>query len=180
MAGNTLPSRIESVTLFRNGAQLVRKANLTLKQGENTVVLGDLPAGFDVASIRVSLSGKSVINGVSYRDNHIQDFSASPEYASLQKQLKTLQEKAEMSNWSMIPGRRGRTDPGQKNWGWNYRRYCSPIDSHGWYTGFVCWKSSKIIGQQTKTGKKITKKLAKSRRKSMNGPNPMQIVIRVR
>ncbi len=95
MAGNTLPSRIESVTLFRNGAQLVRKANLTLKQGENTVVLGDLPAGFDVASIRVSLSGKSVINGVSYRDNHIQDFSASPEYASLQKQLKTLQEKAE-------------------------------------------------------------------------------------
>ena len=32
MAGNTLPSKIESVTLFRNGAQLVRKANLTLKQ----------------------------------------------------------------------------------------------------------------------------------------------------
>ncbi len=94
-AGNTLPSKIENVTLFRNGAQLVRKAGLTLKQGENTIVLGELPAGFDVSSIRVSISGKAMINGVSYRDNHIQDFSARPEYLNLQKQLELLQDKAE-------------------------------------------------------------------------------------
>ncbi|MBL0084252.1 MAG: DUF4140 domain-containing protein [Saprospiraceae bacterium] len=95
LAGNVVPSKIEAVTLYRNGAQIVRKTNVSLKQGENTIVLGNLPAGFDASTIRISFSGKVNITGVTYRDNHIQDFSANPEYVVIQKQLKQLQEKAE-------------------------------------------------------------------------------------
>lgn len=95
LAGNVVPSKIEAVTLYRNGAQIVRKTNVSLKQGENSLVLGNLPAGFDASTIRISFSGKVNITGVTYRDNHIQDFSVNPEYVVIQKQLKQLQEKVE-------------------------------------------------------------------------------------
>jgi uncharacterized protein (TIGR02231 family) len=94
----TYPSKIDQVTVFRAGAQVLRKANIKLTPGQNEIVITDLPAGFDESSIQVSTKDKATINAVSYRNNFGKDFSANPEYKALTDQKEILLRKKENEN----------------------------------------------------------------------------------
>jgi len=48
-----LKSKIDSVTVFPRGAEVVRIANTQLSQGAHTIILPDLPAEADLNSIRI-------------------------------------------------------------------------------------------------------------------------------
>lgn len=62
-------SRIDAVTVFPMGAEVVRVAKVQLEKGEHTVLFRDLPAGAVEGSIRVegSASGKLEIGSVDTR-----------------------------------------------------------------------------------------------------------------
>lgn len=83
-------SKIDQISVFRQGAQIKRKASIRLITGQNEITITDLPAGFDESSIQISLKDKSVINGVSYRNNFTKDFASNPEYKLLFTQKENL------------------------------------------------------------------------------------------
>ncbi|MEM0899043.1 MAG: mucoidy inhibitor MuiA family protein [Pseudomonadota bacterium] len=62
-------SRVDAVTVFPSGAQVTRVASADLEAGEHTVIVDDLPAFIDPASVRVrGLSdGEVAIGGVDIR-----------------------------------------------------------------------------------------------------------------
>ncbi|HKU99434.1 MAG TPA: mucoidy inhibitor MuiA family protein [Vineibacter sp.] len=52
-------SRVDTVTVYPDGASVTRRANVTLPAGASTVVLKGLPASIDPASIRVAGEGST-------------------------------------------------------------------------------------------------------------------------
>ena len=51
-------SKIDAVTVFTQGAQLFRTANLTLEKGEHLIVFKDLTTDLDPSTIRVGGTGQ--------------------------------------------------------------------------------------------------------------------------
>jgi len=52
-------SRVDTVTVYPDGASVTRRANVTLPAGASTVILKGLPAAIDPASIRVAGGGSA-------------------------------------------------------------------------------------------------------------------------
>jgi uncharacterized protein (TIGR02231 family) len=55
-------STIESVTIYLSGAQIERKADVSLVKGENEVVFVGLPASLDLGSIQVASPGVKLVS----------------------------------------------------------------------------------------------------------------------
>jgi len=55
--GTGLDAPITSVTVFRDGARVQRTGTVSVEPGLRTVVIGNLPAGVDPASVRVAARG---------------------------------------------------------------------------------------------------------------------------
>jgi N-terminal domain of unknown function (DUF4140) len=58
--GNGLDAPITAVTVFRDGARVQRSGTLNVEPGLRTVVIGDLPASVDPASVRVAARGRDL------------------------------------------------------------------------------------------------------------------------
>jgi uncharacterized protein (TIGR02231 family) len=58
--GTGLDAPITSVTVFRDGARVQRAGPVSLPPGPQTVVISDLPAGLDAASVRVAARGRDL------------------------------------------------------------------------------------------------------------------------
>lgn len=95
LAANALPSKVSKVVIFRNGAQVTRIAKVNLKLGENELVLGKLPAGFDESSIQLRTLNQAEITAVSYRNNFENQFEGNEEYKKLKNQIEVLQRSRE-------------------------------------------------------------------------------------
>ncbi|MFM2392729.1 MAG: hypothetical protein RLZZ546_711, partial [Bacteroidota bacterium] len=91
-------SKIDRISVFRQGAQIKRKALINLIAGQNEVIVTDLPAGFDEASIQISLKDKSIINGVSYQNNFTKNLNNNPEYKMMFTQKENLSSQLENEN----------------------------------------------------------------------------------
>ena len=99
-----IKSTIDKVTVFRNGAQITRVANINLKPGTNEIILADLPAGIIESSIVVKANPKHEIASVSFRNNYTKDLKSNPEYALLKNKydellLKKENEQIEYETW---------------------------------------------------------------------------------
>ncbi len=86
----TCKSVINSVTVFRQGAQINRSGTAKLKPGLNHVVITDLPEGFNSNSLSVKSQSRLEISAVQYRINYAQDFESSPAYHELKNKLETV------------------------------------------------------------------------------------------
>ncbi|WP_170181783.1 mucoidy inhibitor MuiA family protein [Phreatobacter stygius] len=64
-----LPSRVEAVTVFPDGASITRRFSVEVPAGEHVLVLGDLPPSADPGSLRVAGAGEGrlVIGSVDAR-----------------------------------------------------------------------------------------------------------------
>jgi len=58
--GTGLDAPITSVTVFRDGARVQRSGTVSVEPGLRTVVIGNLPAGVDPASVRVAARGTAL------------------------------------------------------------------------------------------------------------------------
>lgn len=88
-------SKIQSVIVFRNGAQLKRIANVNLKSGINEVVITNLPEGLIESSVNVKIDAKIEMTSVSFRRNFENNPEIKPEYIALKKKYDEIFAKKE-------------------------------------------------------------------------------------
>jgi uncharacterized protein (TIGR02231 family) len=80
---------ITDVTLFLSGAQITHKGDVTLKKGENTLVLSGLTAGMDVNSIQILGSKDYTILSVKHQMNYTSKVS-NTRVRAIQDSIKLL------------------------------------------------------------------------------------------
>jgi uncharacterized protein (TIGR02231 family) len=80
---------ITDVTLFLSGAQITHKGDVTLKKGENTLVLSGLTAGMDVNSIQILGSKDYTILSVKHQLNYTSKVS-NTRVRAIQDSIKLL------------------------------------------------------------------------------------------
>lgn len=85
-----ISSEVSEVTVFLDGAQVVRKKSIDLPQGESILKFVDLSPFVDAQSIQVKTGGKLMILGVNHQQNYIKKSEKSEEL----KRLETLQREA--------------------------------------------------------------------------------------
>jgi uncharacterized protein (TIGR02231 family) len=85
-------SKVVSVTVYSQGAQITRIANFNLDKGENKVVFSNLPPTLDESSIQVSCSDATIIS-VSNQKNMLDSLSQSAGYQKFQARKKELERK---------------------------------------------------------------------------------------
>ncbi len=72
IAETPIKSKIEQVAVFRGGAQIRRTGKVALKAGSNTIVLGNLPAGYDESSIQIKSNAKAEIIALSLLEKNFE------------------------------------------------------------------------------------------------------------
>jgi len=64
-------AHLQSVTVYRSGAEMVHTATATLKEGSNELVIDQLANAIDVNSIQVKVSDGITILGTEFGNNHL-------------------------------------------------------------------------------------------------------------
>jgi uncharacterized protein (TIGR02231 family) len=91
-AAETSPaSRVARVTVYRQGALVVREARVSLPPGSHRILLKELPAVADPDSVRVGGRGAPgiTLGGVELRREY-RETTTTPEYRALQKEIDDL------------------------------------------------------------------------------------------
>jgi uncharacterized protein (TIGR02231 family) len=87
-------SKIDAVTVYMQGADVVRLANVTLAKGEHRVILKDLPADIDPQSIRVeglpSVAGSLAVASVDTRNQFTGSEDSDQRRLAFEAQIQTL------------------------------------------------------------------------------------------
>jgi uncharacterized protein (TIGR02231 family) len=91
-------SKISSVTVFLNKAQVNRLAKTNVPSGKTTLVLGGLSPQLDPQSIQVGGKGKFTIMGTSHRLNYLNEFNKPRRLVVLQDSLTMLQQSVAFEN----------------------------------------------------------------------------------
>jgi len=81
-------SRITSVTVFLNKAQVMREASARIEAGKTNLVIAGLTSQLDPQSIQVTGKGSIVIMGIGHRQNFLNEFNVP-------KGLKVLKDSVE-------------------------------------------------------------------------------------
>lgn len=64
-----IPSKIEKVTVFKQGAQVTRLASMTIPKGKTAFKFSELPASFDAKSLQVKGAGEFTILSIRQQKN---------------------------------------------------------------------------------------------------------------
>ncbi|MCB9179787.1 MAG: DUF4139 domain-containing protein, partial [Flavobacteriales bacterium] len=86
-----VPSKLTASKVFLSGAQVTRKASLSLTTGSSTLVFTGLPQGLDPQSIQVTGKGGFTILSVNHRVNYLTESPKKQEIADLQDRIKKLE-----------------------------------------------------------------------------------------
>jgi len=87
----SLDGRITDVTVFLRGAQVTIQGEATLKQGENSIVISDLPLDMDANSVQVEGNSAYTILSVRHQINHLADGRKTPRVKALTDSLEDAQ-----------------------------------------------------------------------------------------
>jgi uncharacterized protein (TIGR02231 family) len=87
-------TKIDAVTVYMQGADVVRLANLKMVKGEHRVILKDLPANIDPQSIRVeglpSVAGALAVASVDSKQQFMGDATLDARRSALENEIKAL------------------------------------------------------------------------------------------
>ncbi len=86
------PSKIDAVTVYLQGADVVRMASVDVPAGEHKIILADLPANIDPRSIRVEGTGDLAIASVDSRNVFKDTSAADAARKGFEKQILALTE----------------------------------------------------------------------------------------
>ena len=73
----TLKSKITTVTIFTDRAQITRTAKISLAKGEHTVAFSDLPKSIEQKSIQVAGRGEAVLNDIKFKKVYFEEIQDS-------------------------------------------------------------------------------------------------------
>jgi TonB-dependent SusC/RagA subfamily outer membrane receptor len=93
-----VPSSLQSVMVYRSGAEMVHTARARLAQGNSELIIDDVSTTLDPASIRISCSGNVTIMGVSFSKDYLQPETVSPFVKRLQDSIELLGREQERLN----------------------------------------------------------------------------------
>lgn len=85
-----VPSSLQSVMVYRSGAQMFHSSRARLAQGNNELIIDDVSTTLDPASIRVSCSGNVTIMSVSFSKDYLQPEAVSPGVKKLEDSVEVL------------------------------------------------------------------------------------------
>jgi uncharacterized protein (TIGR02231 family) len=89
----TPPSKIDAVTVFPQGADIVRELAYDVPAGSHSLILTDLPQNIDAQSIRVEGAGDGqlLVGSVDTRKRYLGDGALDAQRKSIEKNIQTLQ-----------------------------------------------------------------------------------------
>jgi hypothetical protein len=91
-------SEVSEVTVFVEGAQIVRKKSIELPQGESILKFIDLSPFVDSQSIQVKTGGQLMILGVNHQQNYIKKSEKSEELKRLETLQREVKDKLDIEN----------------------------------------------------------------------------------
>ena len=92
-AGNgpaVFPSSLESVMVYRSGAEMVHSARVRLTQGNNELIIDDVSTTLDPATIRITSTGNVTIMAATFSRDYLQQETVSPFVKRLQDSVDIL------------------------------------------------------------------------------------------
>ena len=93
-----ITSEVSEVTVFIEGAQIVRKKSIELPQGESILKFIDLSPFVDAQSIQVKTGGQLMILGVNHQQNYIKKSEKSEELKRLETLQREVKDKLDIEN----------------------------------------------------------------------------------
>lgn len=96
--GQKVESKVQKVTVFLNGAQVTRTANVQIAAGTSTLVFGNISPDIDVQSLQVRAAGDFTILSVKNELNFIDEQTRQNSVLALQAQQKAIKEKIAFQN----------------------------------------------------------------------------------
>jgi hypothetical protein len=91
-------SEVNEVTVFLDGAQIVRKKQVELSKGKTIVRFVNLSPFIDAKSIQVKAEGKLTVLSVNHQQNYMDKMEKSKALSDLEKQLEDVDEKITVEN----------------------------------------------------------------------------------
>ena len=88
----TIPSKIERVTVFLQGAQVIRKAETTLPAGKSVFVIKGLSPHMDPASLKTTATGKFTLLSVNHRRNYNEQREKTARVTALEQTITLTQD----------------------------------------------------------------------------------------
>lgn len=96
-ARKSIDSKISEVTVFRNGAQIIRNGSLRVTSGETKIIFSELSSSIDPNSVQVKGTGGFTLLGVNHQLNYLTKTRRSEKIDSLQNLIDKLQGELNLS-----------------------------------------------------------------------------------
>jgi Domain of unknown function (DUF4139)/N-terminal domain of unknown function (DUF4140) len=96
--GRNIPSNIEEVVVYFEGAQIKRTASTRIETGVNELIFSGISPNIDKQSLRVKGKGKFTILNVIHQINHLNTQKSRQEINELEKRKNLLNDNKELEN----------------------------------------------------------------------------------
>lgn len=97
----TVGSSIKSVTVYRNGAELVHTAKANLKQGSNELSIEGISNSIDINSLQINCPSAITILGVEFSNQYLLSEVTSPAVKKIMDSVETVRAELEKINISL-------------------------------------------------------------------------------
>ena len=91
-------SKIQSVTVYVQGAEINRMANVSMTKGLNTIVFTDLTPYLDQNTIQIGGKGNFTILSVNYRGNYLKNKPKPQKLLEVEEKLEELKDQKYLNN----------------------------------------------------------------------------------
>lgn len=89
---------VNEVTVFLDGAQIVRKKTVDLIKGKSIIKFVNLSPFIDAKSVQVKAEGELTVLSVNHQQNYLDKLEKSAELTDLEKQLEIIEDKIKLEN----------------------------------------------------------------------------------
>lgn len=98
IAEKEVKSEVKEVTVFLEGAQVVRKQSIDMTKGQSIIKFVGLSPYIDAKSIQVKAGGELIVLSVNHQQNYLDKIEKSAELVDLEKKLAKVDEEINIEN----------------------------------------------------------------------------------
>ncbi|MDD2624250.1 MAG: mucoidy inhibitor MuiA family protein [Candidatus Riflebacteria bacterium] len=91
-------TEVNEVTVFIDGAQIVRKKTVELTKGKSIIKFVNLSPFIDAKSIQVKAEGELTVLSVNHQQNYLDKMDKSPELTDLENRLEIIEDKIKLED----------------------------------------------------------------------------------
>ncbi|WP_347841533.1 mucoidy inhibitor MuiA family protein [uncultured Draconibacterium sp.] len=91
-------TEVDEVTVFLDGAQVVRKKTVDLTKGKSIIKFVNLSPFIDAKSVQVKAEGELTVLSVNHQQNYLDKMEKSAELTDLEKRLETIEDKIKLES----------------------------------------------------------------------------------